>query len=309
MNRHLFVRLLSLLLLLLLIVNLGCGTTKSLVKNTKSLVKKIKPAKPYLKKKIMVFPPIDHSGLPSGSTGQLNVYLVDHLKESPHLLIYEPPKDLNLPSELKSPKFGVAYYHPDIAVMTKNMDMNALIAAFFLPIKTTNGRDGIWPFRYSTDIHEISLVLNVFNTMNGCLYLTNFDSEEIVFPTDEEKNLKEKGLLEQVMTKAIPDLLERQAATVIEKLVEASWAGRILGISNGVLKINAGKEVGVQPDQRFTVFEQGESIECRTGRIVDLLGKKAGTIKVVTVMPGYSLAAPDEGGPFSAGQTIIFIPE
>ena len=302
MHRHLFVRLLSLLLLLLLIVNLGCGTTKS-------LVKKIKQDKPYLKKKIMVFPPVDHSGLPSGSTAQLNVNLVDRLKESPHLLIYEPPKDLNLPPELKLPKFGVAYYHPDVAVMTKNMDMNGLIAAFFLPIKTTKGRKGIWPFRYSINIHEISLVLNVFDTANGCLYLTNLDSEEVVFPADEEKDLKEEGLLEQVMTKAIPDLLERQATAVIEKLVAASWTGRILGISNGVLKINAGKEVGVQPDQRFTVFEQGESIECRTGRNVELLGKKAGTIKAVTVMQDYTLAAPDQGGPFSAGQTIIFSPE
>jgi len=276
------------------------------------MVNLMKKEKPYLKKKIMVFPPVDHSGLPAGKAAQISDSLVELLKTSPRLLFYTPdqllPENLEMSSEVKTTKFGVAYYHPELAKMAKDENMNALIAAYLPPIEINKGRAGIWPFRYDADIYKISMIANVMDITNGCLYLTKLDSEEIAISSKKVKDLKENEALNEALTKALPDILERQASAVIEGLNEEPWTGRITDVSKGVLKINGGKDVGINSDQLFDVYDQGESIVCRTGRTVDLLGKKVGKIKTVSIMDQYSLAAPDTGGPFLSGQTVIFIP-
>ncbi len=301
MLRNHFTRFLNLGLLLFLIFNFGCGTTKS-------IVKKIKSEDPYLKKKIMVFPLIDLSGLPAGKAAHTTADLIETLKQSPQLLIYSPPKGLALPAEVKIPKFGVSYYSPDIVNLAKDKNMNALLAAFLPPVEHAQKKAGIWPFRYDAEVYKISIVINVLDVTNGCLFLTEFSSKEIVFSADEIDGLSKNEILNQVAIKGIPEILRSQAFAVIEELSSEPWTGRILDKKNGSLMINAGKDVGVLPGQIFTVYGQGESILCYTGRTVQLLGEKIGQIKAASLMEEHTLAIPEKGGNFSEGQTIIFYP-
>ena len=136
MKRQPFTRLFVPILVLLLGLNFGCGTAKTVVHTTTSVIQKIKPEKPYLIKKIMVFPPIDLSGLPAGKAAQATADFVEILKKSPRLSIYPPPEGWSLPMEIKKPEYGVAYYNPKIAEMAKDRNMNALMAAFLPPIET-----------------------------------------------------------------------------------------------------------------------------------------------------------------------------
>lgn len=301
MRRNHFSSFFSLVLLLLLIFNFGCSTTKS-------IVKKFKSEDPYLKKKIMVFPPVDLSGLPAGKAAQTTADLVEVLKQSPQLSIYTPPKGWALPQEIKKPRFGVAYYNPEIAEMAKSKNMNALLAAFLPPIEQSKGRAGIWPFRYDTEIYKLSIVINVMDVTNGCLYLTDFSSKEVVFSTDEVESLTKDAILNQVVDEGMPEILEHQAFAVIKELSSEPWTGRILDIRNGSLMINAGKDAGVLQGHLFTVYGQGESLSCNTGRTVHLLGEKIGKIKAASVMEEHTLAVPEKEGNFSKGQTILFYP-
>ena len=301
MRRNYFISFINLVLLLLFIFNFGCSTTKSIVKIFKS-------EDPYLKKKIMVFPPVDLSGLPAGKAAHTTADLIEILKKSQQLSIYTPPKGWALPEEIKKPRFGLVYYNPEIAEMAKNENMNALLAAFLPPIEKSKGRAGIWPFRYDTEVYKISIVINVLDVTNGCLYLTDFSSKEVVFSTDEVESLTKDAILNQVAVKGMPEILQRQAFAVIEELSSEPWTGRILDKRNGSLMINAGKDAGVLPDHIFTVYGPGESILCNTGRTVQLLGEKIGKIKAVSVMEEHTLAIPEKEGGFSEGQTIIFYP-
>jgi len=301
MRKNHFIGFLNLVLMLVLMFNFGCGTTKS-------IVKKIKSEDPYLKKKIMVFPPIDLSGFPAGKAAQTTADLVEILKQSPRLSIYTSPKGWALPEEIKRPRFGVAYYNPEIAEMAKNKNMNALLAAFLPPIETSRGRAGFWPFRYDAEVYKLSIVTNVMDVTNGCLYLTDFSTQDVYVPLDEKEGLSKEEIYDWILKEAMPDILDRQASSVQKELEEEPWTGRILDKKKGLLMINAGKDVGVQQDQLFTVYEQSESIQCRTGRHVDLLGKKVGVIKVVSVLEEHSLAAPLSGEACSIGQTIMFNP-
>jgi len=329
MRRRYFTRLLLPILILLLGLNFGCGTAKSVVHTTTSVIQKIKPEKPYLKKKIMVLPPIDLSGLPAGKAAQTTADLVEILKQSPQLAIYTPPEGWSLPKEVKRPQFGVAYYNPEIVKIARDKNMNALMAAFLPPIEDSKGRTGIWPLRHDADIYKISIVINVMDVRTGCLYMTDFSSKEVYFPSDEIDSLTRDDIFEQLMIEAIPDILERQASKVMKELESEAWTGRILDEKNGLLTINAGKDVGVLPDQVFTVHAQGETISCRTGRNVAILGEKIGRIKITSVMEDHALAdpvmedhaladpeteddalaIPEEKKPFSVGQTIVFNPD
>jgi len=314
MRRRHFTRLLS-ILILLLGLNFGCGTTKS-------VIQKVTPEKPYLIKKIMVFPPIDLSGLPAGKAAQATADFVEILKQSPRLSVYTPPEGWSLPMEIKKPEYGVAYYDPKIAEMARDRNMNALMAAFLPPIENSKGRAGVWPFRYDTDVYKLSIVINVMDARTGCLFLTEFSSKEVLFPSDEISSLTKEKIFEKIAVEGIPDILERQASAVMKELETEPWTGRILDEKNGLFIINAGKDVGVVQDQVFTVYAQGETISCRTGRSVALLGDKIGRIKITSVMEDralaapvmedqadQALAAPENEATFSVGQTIVFNPD
>ena len=59
----------------------GCSTTRS-------LVKKITPHSPLLKKRVMVAPLIDQAGIGPERTARIDDDFVELLKKSPHLLIF-----------------------------------------------------------------------------------------------------------------------------------------------------------------------------------------------------------------------------
>ena len=293
---------LGIMLLVLFMVNFGCSTTAS-------LIKKVKPDQVHLKKRVIVLPPIDHSGLPSGEAVQVSSNLVEILNSSENLLMFQPPESLQLPEVVKKPQFGVAYYDPQLIETVKEANMNAVLAVYMPPIEITEGRKGIWPFRYDAHICKITIIVNVLDTVNGCLYLTDLDAGQAFFASKEVEGVSQEDLFIQTVEEAMPDILKRHARDVEVTLAKESWAGRIIEMRRDQLVINGGEDVGVLPDHLFAVYKQGESILCKTGRTVDLLGEKVGEIRVVSVMERHSLAIPLNGGPFNGGETIILIQE
>ena len=289
-------------LFILLVTSVGCGITKS-------MVGAIKSEEPVIKKKIMVFPPINHSGLTQEKAARISTDLTEALKQSPHLLLCNPTEDFSLPSENDIDQYGVVYNRPDMTIRARAMNINGLIAPYLPPIEQTSGRSGIWPFRHPTEIYKMSLVINVINPENGCLYLTDLGSEEVAFQPDEIEDLNKQEIYDKVLEKALPGLLKRQAGAVIDRLVKNPWTGNIVEIDDGIIRINAGRDEGVVPDQIFSVYSQGESISSQSGRTFNLLGEKLGVIRAVTVNEQYTLAETVEGGPFYVGQKIVFNPE
>ena len=73
--------------------------------------------------------------------------------------------------------------------------------------------------------------------------LTEFVSEKVALATEKVEGLSKEEMIQQALEKAIPNILTRQASAIEKNLVNAPWTGRILDVSKGVLKINAGKDV------------------------------------------------------------------
>jgi hypothetical protein len=296
MRKQYFFLLNFLILSILLIPLFSCSTTRS-------VVEKITPNRPSLKKRLLVAPLIDQAGLGPERTARIAADFIELLRKSPHILAFQKDKDISQGTDTKSPEFGIVV-PPELVKTARDSGMNALIIIVLSPLETTSGKTGIWPFRDMSRIIEISMLVNMVDTTSGCLYSTRLESEEMAFMIDELPGRDENEVLDQIIAEKMPRILKRQSSAVIKNLMKHPWTGKILSVDNGTIKINGGEDVGVRPDQVFTVFAMGETIVCKSGRSYDLLGKMIGEIKTTSIMEKHSFAVPVAKGSFMAGQVI-----
>jgi len=275
---------------------LSCSTPKT-------VVDKIVTRTPDLKKRVMIAPLVDQAEFGSERTTQIGKNFVERLRKSPHLLLYQDSQGIHSGRDSKSPEYGIVI-PPELVKRAQDLGMNALIIAVLNPLEATSRKTGIWPFREMSRIIEISMTVNIVDTVSGCLYLTQLDSEEMDFLIDELPGRDENEVIDQIIEAKMPRILKRQSSAAIKNLIKQPWTGQILSVENGMIKINGGKDVGIRPDQSFAVFARGESITCSAGRSFDIIGKKIGKIKTTAIMENHSLAEPVGEGLFLAGQTI-----
>jgi hypothetical protein len=287
-----------LLYCLILSASFGCATTEN-------VYKELTFSKPDLRKRVMVIPTIDLAGIGKERTARIGEEFYAMLEKSPHLVLFRAPDGLNILQGSKSAEFGII---TDSQLIKKadELGMNALVSQTLNPINVDTKKTGIWPFRDVAKTIEVSTVINVVDVNSGCLYLTNLISETEVFPLDETNALNEEQLKVEALKKKIPEILKQQASALADQLDEHSWSGKLATVEGDVIEINAGSNVGITAGQVFNVFAQGETIPCKTGNSITILGKKIGQITAKQVMENHTEATVVSGGPFEAGQVIRF---
>ena len=255
----------------------------------------------------MFLPFIDHMGLGPTEAIQITSSFLELLRKSHNILLYEPPEGISWQLSSKSPEFGIVP-HPELFEKAEDLGVYALITGVLNPIEADTLKTGIWPLRKWRTVYEISMVINVADVTSKTLLLSRLESEEISFTSEESQYLKKQDVFDQILLKALPRILKREASAVEKKLAEMPWTGKILAADKDTVKINAGKNLGLRPGSRFEVFERGESITGWEGKRLDMVGKKIGEIKVTSVMEEYSLAVPLKEGAFLPGQIVKSIP-
>jgi len=301
MHRKRFAGLVFLGILLALIFVPGCSTTRS-------LVQKVLPGKsPHLKKKVVVLPFVNYSGLGQESSRQITADFVGLLGESPHLLTFDSTIAAALFKDVRLSEFGLIT-DPEIIKDAAKLGINAIITGVINPIETSTKKTGIIPFRKLSKIYEISLFVNIMDTSIGTLLSTNLASGDDAVALEEIQDQNEKDFAEQSSKNVMSKIIKRQAESVIEDLLKEPWTGKILTADDNTLIISAVEAVGVRTGDRFEVFETDTTIMSKDGSAYKVLGKKAGDIKVTDVMEKHSLAVPLTEGPFMSGQIIRFKP-
>ncbi|MCD6297192.1 MAG: hypothetical protein J7M30_08560 [Deltaproteobacteria bacterium] len=285
----------------------GCSTTKSVIEaiSPKAVAEKILPAKSGLKKRLMVLPLVDDARLGSGRAAETTASLIKLLRKSRYLLVYQAAKGVPLPKQGKQIKLGILT-NPDLIKRAEDLGMNALIRGTINPIEITNKKTAFWtwPFRKALKSYVVSVIVVIAEVQHGTIYMINRESVEVTFREDKLKDQDQGKIIDRVLKKAMPRILKRQSKAITKGLARKAWSGRILSVENNTVMINAGGEVGVKPGQEFTVFAQGETIACKDGKSLKILGEKVGKIKVTSIMERHSLAIPVGEGVFSEGQVV-----
>ncbi len=307
MKRHHFSGLFFLVTAIILFAVPGCSTTKSVLEviSPKAVAEKILPTKSGLKKRVMVLPLVDDARLGSGRAAETTASFIKLLRKSPYLLVYQAPEGVPLPKRGRHIKLSILT-NPALIKRAEDLDINTLISGTINPIEITDKKTAFWtwPFRKALKSYVVTVIIFVVGVQDGTIYMINNESVEMTFREDKLKDQDQGKIIDRVLKKAMPRILKRQSKAVNRGLVREPWSGRILSIENNSIMINAGSEVGVKPGQEFTVFAQGETIACKDGKSLKILGKKLGKIKVTSIMERHSLAVPVGEGEFSEGQVV-----
>jgi len=305
-----FIRISCALLLLFLIPFSGCTKTKTVFQKVlpESMIKKKKPVNPELKKRVMVLPFVDLAGLGPARQKKIMDDVLTVLSKSPDLLICEAPEDVNLPAKDKLCKLGIVKPENGFLEKAEDLGMNVIITGVVNPIQSTKKKTGVWFLSKSKKMYEISVVINVFDIMTKTLLINNLESEKELVSLDKIPNAQgEKQIMDELLKRYLSDILERQAKAVTKELSKDPWTGKILSVEKDTIKTTAGKDIGLRPNQQFTVFARGETISSEGGQSYSLLGDKIGEIRVTSIMESQSLAVPIGKGSFSPGQVIRMV--
>ncbi len=292
-------------LLFTLFLASGCSTTKDLTKKAlpTSIAKRIITNEADLKKRVMIFPFIDQAGVGPEMTKQLAKQFYDHLRETPNLILYDPPDGVFSTQAMESPQYGVIT-SSRLVDIAEDMGMNALIIGVLNPVEVAVHKTGFWPFDSWKRFYTVSAAVNVIHTASKTLIYTDIALEEYDMSLQESEQLDQETYIKQITLEALPDLINELGSTLDFMVSETPWTGRILAVDGDTIMINAGKELGLEDEAVFKVFSVGESITSGTGRTIHLLGETVGEIKVTSAMEKHSLAEPVDGGPFEAKQFI-----
>jgi hypothetical protein len=306
--RRLSRRLLLFLVPFFLLVS-GCGATASLTRKVlpDSWANKILPGQYNLKKRAMVFPLVDQAGLGPQGTARYSRQFYDLLKDSPGLLVSEPPDGMFSTMAIESPQFGVVT-SSSLVDLAQGLGMNALIIGVLNPVEISIRKSGIWPFDSWQKVYGISVAVNVIDTASKTLMLTHVALEEFPVDLEEAEELDEQAFVDEVSSEAYPEMIQEQAEMVSSELSKLPWTGSVLAVEEDTVMINAGTELGLEPGKSFEVFAPGRTIDSASGRPIFLFGEKIGIIRVNAVMDTHSLAEPVSGGPFAPKQFVRLIP-
>ena len=210
MYRRYLMSLLSFMLCFIFFAALGCGKAKPPARDTK-------PKSSGANKRVMVLPFIDNSGLGKGTAAQATAGFIELLGKSSHVTLQGPPKGMVLPVDASSPKYGIVT-PPQLIKKAEALGLDALITGVVDPVAGVTKRRGIWPFRSTRRIYDVSAMICVVHVPSRTVLLTGLEMEKTSLAF--EKQVDEKALARQALSEALPDVLEALASAASKSLEE-----------------------------------------------------------------------------------------
>ena len=285
------------LILLLLIQGIGCGTIGSLY-NT------VMPRdEDKIKKRVWVVPFLDQAGVGEKITAQTAADLEGLLEETGRFLVIKGMKTTPSSHIVLTPE-SVFMVNPALIKSADVMGIDIMIVGALSPFETNSRREGIWPFRKTKQKVDISLLVNAVDVIDGSSFLSHLESVENEASSSGEGEERKSTLKRTTLNEALSEIIENQAEVITEELRAHPWRSRVTSVDAEGLLVDGGRDIGLENGSVFEVYGIEGSIQSSDGRNLPLLGDKVGEIEVVKVLDASVEATPLSGGPFEAGQVI-----
>jgi len=296
MKRSFVVRPAVAVLLLTALCLTGCSTLKSITPGS------FYDNKTGIKKRVLVTPISNMAGFSDQKAAQLTESWSNLLKKNSSLSV-------TLFSGSKGSQAIAASYEqgvvtdPELIKKADEMGMSILVTEVLEPVNYTSKKRGMWPFRKLKGQHEVAMLVNAVDIVNGTLIVSSRKTDIIDMGPVPEGEKTPPAWSEEAMNKVLDDVYEAQASTLQRALDRQEWKGKIT-IENGKIRINGGADVGITSGSVFEVFAKGEPVKSVTGKEYYVQGMKAGEITVTDVSGDYSFAAPAGNTVFESGQIV-----
>ena len=290
--------LLATIILFSILLPAGCRTGAS-------LVSRALPANNWPRKRVMLMPAADLTGIPlDESADNISEGLDKILRKTGFFNLYHQNKTEGFrPFEPGEP------IDPELVREAKEMGMNAIVFETLNPIEIDPVKTGIWPFRRKVRRFTVSMNVDILDVNKGTIILSKEVADTITFSHEEAGGEKERSTnaesKKRALKECLPDLLKKAAMAAILSLNGQVWTGTIVSADNKSIIINAGRDVGLRQGIVFEVFGEGEPITSLKGQTYRLPGPKVGEIKIVGIKSRHSSAEPINGAAFKSGQIIM----
>lgn len=265
----------------------GCGGAARDVyyvggETAKSLKRLVTPdAKPVLKKKILITPVINNSGIENLQTDQIMQACVLYISEDEYLVVSTLQKYEDRDQAFLNKPYG-AILNPAYVKKSGASGINILIACIIQPVEVTKTRKGIWPYRKDTHKVTLSVSLNAVDTVNGTLVV--YEDETLDFTSglintgEGDKWAPDNNMLQDKFL----DMTEELCSRAIEKLRKIPWQSEPVAEGNNYV-IRSGRDVGVNENTLFELFKKGDPVKSSASDQYYLLGEKIGETGVKSV--------------------------
>jgi len=101
--------------------------------------------------------------------------------------------------------------------------------------------------------------------------------------------------------------LQGAVAAIVGGMQKARWSARVIDFRNGMLYVNAGSEMGIQPGMELAVFHPQEAlVDPDTGKSIGTPDEKIGTVVVDSVQEKYCVAKISSGTDMKRGDVVRF---
>ncbi len=271
----------------LLVFTSGCGGAASDVyyvggETVKSIKRLVTPdAKPVLKKKILITPVINNSGIDNLQIDQIMRDCVSYISEDKYLVVSTLQKYENQDQAFLTKPYG-AILNPAYVKKSGASGINILLACIIQPVEVTKARKGIWPYRKDTHKITLTVSINAVDTVNGTLVV--YEDETIDFKYgllntgENDKWIPDGNLLQN----KISDMTEELCSRALDILRKVPWQSEPV-VEGDNYVIRSGKDVGMNENTVFELFKKGESTKSGAGEQYLLLGEKIGETNVRSV--------------------------
>ena len=287
MTKGLFRKLSFAVIFLFSLTLFSCGTAKTVYKAGADTVTAaadliIPDEKPVLKKKVLIAPIINQTGITNNIDEVIRQILLSRFGEDKYLLISKLDKDSNQAINPRTLQYGIVIDTEQVK-KAQEAGMNILISCVFHPIESNVERKGIWPFRKNRRIIGISISINAVDTTNNTLAASVNESVYLktgeINPDDSVEWKPDINLVRE----GIESVLDQLCDSVSNKLMHYPWQSKIYKSENNAYIIRAGQDIGIDKSTVFELYAKGEPIESYTGDEYFILGSKLGEAGVVSV--------------------------
>jgi curli biogenesis system outer membrane secretion channel CsgG len=275
----------------------GCVTGRSLVSQAINNTD-------WPKKRVMVMPTVNLSGVSSGglvntvseelskNLRKTGFFIMQRQDDTTHSYTFKLGKPLEQELMNRAAESGI----------------NAVVFTTVTPVEITTARKGVWPFRKHAEKFTVSVNMDIVDSSLGTVIISKdfakdikFSGETIIAPGRQDPFAQRK---EKALEKCLPEMVEKATKTAVRALNRQVWTGRIVSLDEGKIMVNAGRDAGLRPGVVFEVFCADECVTAYTGQTYALPGQKVGEVRIVSLKTRRALTEPVNGEGFEVGQIV-----
>ncbi len=286
----------------------GCGAFNSIKESTRKIIPEFTSPDGDLKKKVAI------AGLKNlvlsakqdiGAAIDKSYHEV--VSSSCSNLQFIKPGDSGFPDNLNQIPQTISGSTDNVAIVQigKRLGLSAVVSTQFLPVTVRKEDRGYLWFRKKHQIVWIKAALEIYDIETGAKILDEaFTQQFRINDTDAEEiskgNVSHVPAVEKAALKIITDI----GKAVCKSVAGQSWKGYIREVSADVLTISSGSISGLGTGRILHVYSSGTVIRGLEGQTYQMIGKKAGEIRVTNVFPDRVEAVGISGGGFQAGDVV-----